>query len=135
MVDTGHATQMPHILVVEDDASSRNGMRGLLTGAGYSVETAADGWQALQKVKSGRLDLAIIDLDLPPVHGVQLDGWDVVRILPVFHPDIAVIVVTGRGGAEVEAQARELHVAAMLEKPIDLALLKAAMRELSALRH
>ncbi|HUG35975.1 MAG TPA: response regulator [Candidatus Limnocylindrales bacterium] len=134
MVDSGNGNQMPDILVVEDDAPSREGLFGLLTGAGYRVETAADGWQALQKVKSHHLDLAIIDLDLPPVHGVQLDGWDVVRILPVFHPGIAVIVVSGRGGAEVEARARELHVAATLEKPIDLALLKAAMRE-SALRH
>ena len=119
------------ILVVDDHRHSREGLRESLLGEGYQVETAADGWQAIKKVKEGRFEVAIIDLDLPPVYGVDMSGWDLIRICRAFHPGITIIVVTAEAGQEVKAQAEELKVAKVLEKPIDPTQLKAIVRTLN----
>lgn len=118
------------ILVVDDHCHSREGLRESLLGEGYQVEAAADGWQAIKKVKEGRFEVAIIDLDLPPVHGVDMSGWDLIRICRAFHPDITIIVVSAEAGQAVKAQAEELKVSKVLEKPIDPTQLKAIVRTL-----
>jgi len=119
------------ILVVDDHRHSREGLRESLSGEGYQVETAADGWQAIKKVKEGRFEVAIIDLDLPPVYGVDMSGWDLIRICRAFHPGITIIVVSAEAGQAVKAQAEELKVAKVLEKPIDPTQLKAIVRTLN----
>jgi len=119
------------ILVVDDHRHSREGLRESLLGEGYQVEAAADGWQAIKKVKEGRFEVAIIDLDLPPVHGVDISGWDLIRICRAFHPAITIIVVSAEAGQEVKVQAEELKVAKVLEKPIDPTQLKAIVGTLN----
>ena len=119
------------ILVVDDHRHSREGLRESLVGEGYQVEATADCWQAIKKVKEGRFEVAIIDLDLPPVHGVDMSGWDVIRICRAFHPAITIIVVSAEAGQEVKAQAEELKVAEVLEKPINPTQLKAIVRTLN----
>jgi CheY-like chemotaxis protein len=119
------------ILIVEDDLHSREGLRASLLGAGYSVDTAADGWQALKKIKEGRFEVGIIDLDLPPVHGVAVSGWDLVRIFRAFNPAISIVLMSAEAGNAVMAQLEQLQVSAFLEKPIDPARLKAIVRTLA----
>src|SRR3989304_1024134 len=82
------------ILVVDDDLHSREGLRASLQGEGYRVETAADSWQAIKQIKECRFDVAILDLDLPPVHGVTVSGWDLARIFRAYHPAISIIVIS-----------------------------------------
>jgi len=115
---------------VDDHRHSREGLTESLSGEGHQVEAAADGWQAIKKVKEGRFEVAIIDLDLPPVHGVDMSGWDLIRICRAFHPAITIIVVSAEAGQAVIAQAEELKVAKVLEKPIDPTQLKAIVRTL-----
>jgi CheY-like chemotaxis protein len=123
------------ILVVEDDPHSREGLRGLLSVGGYWVDTAADGWQAIERIKDGSFQLALVDLDLPVVHGVAVDGWDLVRILRAFHPDITIIVVSAQMGPAIESRARVLKVSCLLEKPLDPATLWATLRRLDPSRN
>jgi len=105
------------ILVVEDDVNSREGLRGLLSVGGYRVDTAADGWEALEQIKQGTYELAIVDLDLPVVHGIAMDGWDVARLVRAFCPEVSIVVVSGRGGEEVLDPARHIECD-FLEKPL-----------------
>lgn len=107
------------ILVVEDEPHSREGLRDLLAGRGYRVETAADLPQAIRHVNAQRFAGAIIDLQLAPVHEVTVTGWDIADICRACTPEIAVLIVSAQGGAEVEARAERLGHAAFLEKPID----------------
>ncbi len=100
--------------------------------AGYAVETAADSWQAIKKIKDYPFEVAIIDLDLPPVHGVALSGWDLVRIFRAFNPAIAIVVVGAEESRHVKAQAEELKVSEFLEKPISPTRLKGIVSALSA---
>jgi two-component system OmpR family response regulator len=115
-------------LVVEDDVNSREGLRGLLAVGGYRVDTAADGWEALERIKQETYELAIVDLDLPIVHGIAMDGWDVARIVRAFCPEVAIVVVSGRGDDEVRAAA-QMDVA-FLEKPISMSDLRSVIAEL-----
>ncbi|MFQ5804676.1 MAG: response regulator [Candidatus Methylomirabilales bacterium] len=112
------------ILVVDDDRHCRDGLRDSLLGAGYSVETAADSREAIEKVKARLFKVAIIDLDLPPVLGIAMNGWELVRIFRDFNPAIAVIVVGAEEDKQVKAQAAQLKVSEFLEKPISPARLK-----------
>jgi CheY-like chemotaxis protein len=119
------------ILLVDDHHHSREGLRDSLSGEGHEVEAAADCWQAITKLKKRRFEIAIIDLDLPPVYGVDMTGWDLIRICRAFHPAITVIVVSAEAGQAVKARADELKVSKVLEKPIDPRQLKAIVRALT----
>jgi CheY-like chemotaxis protein len=120
------------ILVVDDERHSREGLRVWLLGAGYTVETAADSWQAIKKIKDYPFEVAIIDLDLPPVHGVALSGWDLVRIFRAFNPSIGIVVVGAEESRHVRTQAAQLKVSEFLEKPISPTRLKGIVSTLSA---
>lgn len=119
------------ILVVDDDHHSREGLRVSLLGAGYTVETAADSLQAIMKMKESPCEVAIVDLDLPPVHGVSMSGWDLVRIFRAFNPAVAIVVVGAEESKEVRNQAARLKVSEFLEKPISPTQLKAIVSALN----
>lgn len=124
------ATVEKKILVVDDDLHSREGLRASLLGEGYKVETAADSWQAIKKMKECPFEIAIIDLDLPPVHGVSMGGFDLVRIFRAYNPAISIILVSAEEDEETIAQAERLKVSRLLEKPINPTQLKAIVRTL-----
>ncbi len=113
------------VLVVDDDFHSREGLRLSLIEEGYAVDTAADGWEAFKRLKEGPFELAIIELDLPTVHDVTLNGWDVARFCRAYYPAISILVVSEEAGREVRAQAEQFKVSAFLRKPIDPVQLKA----------
>ena len=99
---------------------------------GYAVETAADGWQAIKTIRERSFEAAIVDLDLPPVHGVDVGGWDLVRIFRAYNPAIAIIVVSAVHDAALQLRAEQLRVAAFLEKPISLVEVAAILRRIAS---
>jgi len=60
------------ILAVDDSASMRQMVTFTLKGAGYEVEEAADGQQALDKAKGGKFNLVISDVNMPVMDGITL---------------------------------------------------------------
>jgi DNA-binding response OmpR family regulator len=60
------------ILVVDDEASSRDLMSTLLTTQGYKVKTASDGFEALQVIDAGGVDLVLLDLMMSKLDGVEV---------------------------------------------------------------
>ena len=119
------------ILVVDDDRHSREGLLDALAHGGYDVDSAADPWQAINKIRERPFEVAIIDLDLPPIHGVSV-GWDLVRIFRAYSPAIAIILVGAEQDAALQAQARRLRVAEFLEKPISPTQVKAILSQLGS---
>lgn len=80
------------ILVVEDDLFLRELYTDILSQEGYKVETAADGEQALQKIKVGGYDLVLLDIIMP-----KMDGLEVIRQVqnsPPQNPNKCVIFLT-----------------------------------------
>jgi DNA-binding response OmpR family regulator len=118
------------ILLVEDDQHSRKGLQDALLGEGHGVEAVSDGWQGFQKIKDGLFDLAIVDLDLPSVLGVRVTGWDVVRILRAYAPEIPIIMISAQDDGRVQRLVKRFRVSAFMVKPIDPAEVKAFIRGL-----
>jgi CheY-like chemotaxis protein len=120
------------ILIVEDDQHSRKGLQASLLTEGHSVEAVSDGWQAFRKIKEGVFDLAIVDLELPPVLGVAMTGWDLVRILRAYFPGIPIVVVSSQEDAVIRRLLDRFQVSTFLVKPIDPARIKAVAQGLDA---
>ena len=60
------------ILAVDDSASMRQMVAFTLKGAGYEVEEAADGKQALDKARQGKFNLVLSDVNMPVMDGISL---------------------------------------------------------------
>jgi DNA-binding response OmpR family regulator len=65
---------MPHILVTDDDATTRQMIRGVLKKKGYIVSTAPDGAAALRMIKKKKFDLVLLDIWMPKMTGLGLLG-------------------------------------------------------------
>ena len=103
------------ILVVDDDRNIRFLAERILTGAGYRVEFATDGEEAVAKILGSPPDLVILDLTLP-----ALDGWGVLQRLKdvADRPPVVVLTAHGDYGA-LPGQVREAATA-YLTKPFSL---------------
>jgi len=106
----------PRILVIEDDADSREGLRELLQSWGHEVDAADNGPLGIQRALDNRPDLVLIDIGLP-----GLDGYGVAQRLRAHlsRDDIFLVALTGRVGPEDHAQAIASGFDAYLPKPID----------------
>lgn len=80
---------MSRILVIDDQASARGLIRGLLEGAGHAVVEAPDGRHAVEVLSSSPFDLVITDVLMPDV-----DGLEVVRHVKQTNARIPVLVVS-----------------------------------------
>lgn len=66
------ARPLKSILVVEDSITSRTLIKNILESAGYRVETAVDGIDALAKLGAGKFDAVVTDVDMPRLNGFDL---------------------------------------------------------------
>src|SRR4029434_8384639 len=64
-----------HLLLVAPYGGSREGLGAALRGGSLIVETAEGIAEAVAKMQHGEFDVAVIDLDLPPAHGLAESGW------------------------------------------------------------
>jgi DNA-binding NtrC family response regulator len=78
------------ILVVDDDESIRKSLIPALEGAGYVVDTAENGTDAIKKAEANFYNLALIDIRLPDMEGTQL-----LSALKETRPKMVKIIVTG----------------------------------------
>ncbi len=88
----------PALLVVDDDASTRDLLRQAFTEAGYDVEVVDDGAKAIELLerRSFAPDAVIIDLQL----GEGPDGYEVARRARELSPSLPVVYITGGRRAE-----------------------------------
>lgn len=126
------AAEPTRILIVDAYGHSREGLSASLRSGGWNVETASGSWEAVKKAKEGRFGLAIIDLDLPPAHGVAVSGWDLARIFRAFHSDAAVILVTADARPELKTEAARFSRVRLVEKPINPVELRAMLKTLES---
>lgn len=109
------ATPPRRVLVVEDHEETRAAYRTLLERAGWAVEEAASGDEALRLAGRRPPAVAVVDISIP-----GLDGWETTRRLkdaPATR-GVAVIAVTGHGLDEDRRRAREAGCDVYLVKPV-----------------
>ncbi|MFI1885133.1 response regulator transcription factor [Streptomyces jumonjinensis] len=117
---------MPHVLLIEDDASVRDGMELVLRRHGYGVDTAATGEQALALLDGpggGRVELAVLDLMLP-----GMDGFEVCRRIRARTTALPVIMLTARGDDHDIVTGLEAGADDYVVKPVTAPVLEARIR-------
>lgn len=113
------------LLLVEDDASLAAGIMAALKPAGYTVDWLQDGVSALHALRHEPFDLAILDLGLP-----RMDGLEVLRNLRSRQQPVPMLVLTARDGVQDRIQGLDAGADDYLVKPFDTAELKARLRAL-----
>lgn len=107
---------MARVLVADDSPVIRNVMQDVLVSAGYSVATAPDGVEALEKLHSDDYDLLFLDLDMPNLSGLQV--CRMIRNDPAF-AGFPIIMLTGRVKKSDEFWGKKTGANAYLTKPIE----------------
>jgi DNA-binding response OmpR family regulator len=111
------------ILIVDDEGSIRDALSKVLRQENYQVILAETGPDAIARYGAGRIDLLLLDLNLPGGN-----GWATLAWLAKVNPLLPVIIITGRSNQ------RELAVKsgadALMEKPLDVPLLLQTIRDL-----
>lgn len=105
------------VLLVDDNDDGRWMLRAVLEGAGHRVTEAVDGPQALERATTGAFDVALIDIGLPGI-----DGLEVARRLRRMGPRLAttlLVAITGYGAPQDLARSREAGFDLHVVKPVD----------------
>ncbi len=105
----------PRILIAEDEKTQRELLEGFLKKEGFSVETASDGKQALEKIGTDFFDIAFLDYKMP-----ELDGLQTLREIRKRFPDLPVVMMTAYGTVETAVTSMKEGALDYLTKPIDL---------------
>lgn len=101
------------ILVIDDDKSILRTLTRILQKAGYEVETAETGKEAMEKAEQTSYDLALVDVRLP-----DMDGTDLLTKLQDTTPNTVKIVITGFPSLETGVKALDGGADAYLVKPV-----------------
>ena len=115
MGDTG-TTSKRRILVVDDSSLVRLYYRSTLEKAGFDVEQAINGIEAMEKVLSESFDLVIVDVNMP-----RMDGFTFLRSLRSSAADVATLpalMITTESGVQDIAEARVAGANFYLVKPV-----------------
>lgn len=100
------------ILVVDDDRAIRESLNSLLSDKGYDVLTVEDGHQAIDAVRQREWDVAMVDLKMPGI-----DGLEVLREVTKMSPNTKVIIITGYATVESAVEAMKQGAIDYIAKP------------------
>jgi two-component system nitrogen regulation response regulator NtrX len=103
------------ILVVDDEASVRKTLSGILEDEGYDVLIASDGLGALDILSRQPVDLVLLDIWMPGI-----DGLETLNRINEFNFDSDVIIISGHGNVETAVKATKLGAFDFIEKPLSL---------------
>lgn len=120
--------QRTRVLVVDDAWSVRRSMQQLLEDAGYDVATAADGFEALERLRANIPAVVLTDLEMPNLNGLELARR--MQELPQWAA-IPVVMITSRTSAKHREEGLKAGVDVYLTKPYQDADLLAQVRNLA----
>ena len=116
------------ILVAEDMEVNRYVLREVLERAGYTVITAHDGRQAMDCLEEEEFDLAIVDMQMPEMTGI--DVVNVIKLGDSINCNTPFIVLTANATLDAKLECDAANVDAYLTKPIDMLVLLETIDEL-----
>ena len=100
------------ILVVDDEAVVREGLRRVLEGDEYQVETCASGRAALDLMQEHDFELVVTDLKMP-----GMSGLEVLKAIKILQPEIPVIIITGYSTVDTAVDAMKNGAIDYIAKP------------------
>ena len=112
------------LLIVDDEKKLLNIMSERFGLKDFDVSTASDGKQAIKAAKKGKFDVAILDMKMQ-----GLDGMEVLKILKKKHKFLEIIILTGFASVESAVEAGKLGAFGYLEKPYNFESLVQKLKE------
>src|SRR2546425_10464395 len=109
------------ILLVDDECSIRESLGKILGTENYEIALAENGQEAIEKHGAERIDLLILDLNMP-----VKNGWATLEWLADVNPLLPVVIITGRSNQSALAEAAGAD--ALMEKPLNVPLLLQTVR-------
>ncbi len=106
---------MARILIVDDEASIRETLHEILTFEGYEVDMAEDGAQALDMLRKTEYDVALCDIKMP-----KIDGLELLDRVKGIADDVSFIMISGHGTIETALEATKRGAYDFIAKPPDL---------------
>lgn len=105
----------PSVLIVDDEASIRQSLRGILSDDGFDVETAANGYEALKIIETDAPDIVLLDIWMQ-----GMDGIETLKEIKKNNPSIPVILISGHGNIETAVKATKMGAYDLIEKPLSI---------------
>lgn len=103
------------ILIVDDDTSMRMALCETLESCGYIIETASNGFEALNKFKEGTFEAVITDMRMP-----GMSGMEVLKSIKKLSPESPVILITAYGTVNTAVEAMKEGASDFIMKPFSL---------------
>ena len=113
------------ILLVDDVSEQRRIGQGMLQKLGYRVQTVASGEEALQRIKTEKFDLLILDMIMPG----GMDGLETYQAASELHPGQKSIITSGFSESQRVAELLKLGAGAYIQKPFTLEEIGVAVRK------
>jgi len=112
------------VLVVDDDPVVGKSFNRVLSNKGYSVITALNAAEALERMRRDEYDLLVTDIKMP-----GMDGLELAETVKARRPWTPVVIVTGYGTSADEARAKAAGVTAFLHKPLSPEMIEGTTAE------
>jgi two-component system nitrogen regulation response regulator NtrX len=103
------------ILIVDDEESIIQSLRGILSDEGFDVISASSGSAAIEKIDETMPDLVLLDIWM-----LGMDGLETLVKIKEFHPQLPVVMMSGHGTIETAVKATKLGAYDFIEKPLSL---------------
>lgn len=113
---------MAQILIVDDDLNTCQSLAAALIKEGHLVVEAHSGKEALEKIRSQEVELAIIDLMMPGMNGLEFFST-----MKVLHPEVVAIMISARPTVDVAVSAIKSGIYDFITKPFKLGEIKKAI--------
>ncbi|HDZ23725.1 MAG TPA: sigma-54-dependent Fis family transcriptional regulator [Desulfobacteraceae bacterium] len=112
------------ILIVGDEPDMRTALIHALDGAGYSVETASSGFEALEKFKKDKFSLVITDVNMS-----EMSGFEVLEEIKRMSSEVPVALITANGTVDNAVEAMKKGAADYILKPFSDETIQLAVRK------
>ncbi len=113
-----------HLLMVDDEVKFLNALTDRLKLQFFDITSATNGTDAIKMAEKGRFDVAVIDLQMPGIDGVQ-----VLKTLKKGHKFLEMIILSGHATIETAVECTQLGAFKVLEKPCKFEKLVETIKE------
>jgi two-component system nitrogen regulation response regulator NtrX len=103
------------VMIVDDEEGIRTTLSGIFEDEGYETVTAASGEEAVRVAKESNPDIALLDIWLSGMDGIQT-----MQELRQYSPDLAVVIISGHANVELAVKATKIGAYDILEKPLSM---------------
>ncbi len=117
------------ILIAEDNATNQKVLRKLLERAGHRVHVVANGEEALDALEQSQFDLAIVDMQMPIMGGIEVAKF--YRFIDRKLPRMPFVMLTANATTEAMEESKQAGIDAFLTKPVENQMLLATVARLT----